>query len=67
MALLNATPVLIAFARYFTRPLCPRCGQEQFVPERSAFVGPGDVRHSWRCEDCSHDFCTTVEFGRLAA
>jgi hypothetical protein len=67
MSLHNATPAVIAFARYFTRPLCPDCGFEQFVPERSEFVGDGGVRHAWRCEACSHEFCTTVEFGRLAA
>ena len=43
MSLLNATPAVFAFARYFTRPLCPQCNHEQFVPERSAFVG--DVIH----------------------
>jgi hypothetical protein len=67
MSLQNATPAVIAFARYFTRPLCPVCGYEQVVPERSEFVGEGGVRHAWLCEACGHDFCTTVEFGRLAA
>ncbi len=67
MSLINATPAVIAFARYFTRPLCPRCGQEQFVPERSAFVGDGNVRHTWVCEACEQNFCTVVEFDRLAA
>jgi hypothetical protein len=67
MSLLNATPAVFAFARYFTRPLCPQCNHEQFVPERSAFVGDGSVRHAWLCEACGHGFCTTVEIGRLAA
>jgi transcriptional regulator NrdR family protein len=67
MALQNATPAVFAFARYFSRPLCPECGHEQIVPERSEFVGQGGVRHAWRCEDCSHEFFTTVEFGQLAA
>ena len=67
MSVPNATPAVMAFARYFTRPLCPQCGYEQLVPERSEFVGGGGVRHAWLCEVCSRDFCTTVEFGRLAA
>jgi len=37
------------------------------VPERSAFVNEGSVRHAWLCEACDHGFCTTVEIGRLAA
>ena len=64
MSQLNATPAVFAFARYFTRPLCPECNHEQFVPERSAFIDDGNVRHSWLCEVCGHDFCTTVEIGR---
>jgi transcription elongation factor Elf1 len=67
MSQLNATPAVFAFARYFTRPLCPECNHEQFVPERSAFIDDGNVRHSWLCEVCGHGFCTTVEIGRIAA
>ena len=67
MSLQNAAPALNAFARYVTRPCCPQCGHEQLVPERSEFVGDGGVRHAWRCEDCNHDFCTTIVFGRIAA
>jgi hypothetical protein len=59
-------PVMIAFARYFTRPLCPRCNNEQLVPERSEFAGEGRVRHAWLCEACGHDFCTAVELGVAA-
>jgi hypothetical protein len=65
MSLLNATPVMIAFARYFSRPLCPHCGEEQLVPERSEFAGKGRIRHAWRCEGCGHDFCTDVELGNV--
>jgi transcription elongation factor Elf1 len=67
MSLQNATSAAIAFARYFTRPLCPQCGHEQLVPERSAFVDDGNVRHAWLCEACGHGFSTTVEFGRVGA
>lgn len=67
MSLLNATPAVFTFARYFTRPNCPECGHEQFVPECSAFVDEGSVRHGWLCEACGHRFRTTVEIGPLAA
>lgn len=67
MSLQNATPAVISFARYFTRPLCPACGREQFVPERSAFAGEGSVRHAWLCEACGHGFCTAIDFGCIDA
>jgi transcription elongation factor Elf1 len=67
MSLQNATPAVFAFARYFTRPLCPECGHEQFVPERSAFIAEGSIRHAWLCESCGHEFRTLVELGALAA
>ncbi len=67
MSQLNATPAVFAFVRYFTRPVCPECSHEQFVPERSAFVDETRVRHAWLCEACGHGFSTTVEIGRLAA
>ena len=67
MAQWNATPGVCAFVRYFTRPLCPECSHEQFVPEHSAFVDESRVRHAWLCEACGYGFCTTVEIGRLDA
>jgi transposase-like protein len=63
MSLHNATPTVIAFARYFARPRCPQCGVEQFVPERSEFAGEGRIRHAWLCEDCGHEFATDIEIG----
>ena len=38
MSHLNATPAVFAFARYFTRPRCPECNHEQFVPERCSLM-----------------------------
>jgi hypothetical protein len=67
MSLQNAAPAVISFARYFARPICPQCGDEQFVPERSEFAGDGVVRHAWLCENCSLVFCTAVAFDRRAA
>ena len=67
MSLQSATPVVLAFARYFARPQCPRCGDAQFAPEHSEFVGEGVIHHTWSCESCGHEFGTTVEFEREAA
>ena len=67
MSLQNATPAVMAFARYFNRPLCPQCATEQLVPERSEFIGEGNVRHAWLCESCAYVFLTTIEFAALDA
>ena len=67
MSLQSATPAVLAFARYFSRPSCPQCGDEQHVPERSEFAGQGRVRHVWQCDDCGHKFRTAIRFGRKAA
>lgn len=67
MSLSSATPAVLAFARYFSRPCCPLCGEEQLVPEHSAFAGQGRVHHLWACEECGHAFRTTLKFGRKAA
>lgn len=62
MSLQSATPVVIAFARYFTRPRCPQCGDTQLVPERSEFLGGAGVRHTWGCETCGNEFDTAIQF-----
>jgi hypothetical protein len=68
MTLQNATPAVFSFARYFSRPLCPECGLEQFVPEQSSFVENGcvHIRHAWLCEDCGNAFNTHIEIGDIA-
>jgi len=60
-------PVVQTFARYFVRPTCPDCGEEQLVPELSEFVGKGVIRHTYSCDACGHEFRTVVELGRRAA
>lgn len=64
MSLQSATPAVLAFARYFTRPCCPQCGETQLAPERSEFVGEGAIHHTWACESCGEEFRTRVEFER---
>ncbi len=67
MPLHTATPVILTFARYFTRPVCPGCGDEQLVPELSEFAGKGVIRHTYTCDACGHEFRTVVELGQQAA
>jgi len=67
MSLQSATPVVLAFARYFARPACPQCGETQLAPEHSEFVRDGVIHHSWACDSCGHEFRTTVEINRDAA
>jgi hypothetical protein len=61
MTLQNATPAVISIPRYFSRPLCPECGREQFVPEQSSFLEEGCIRHAWLCEACGNAFNTHIE------
>ena len=63
MPLTTATPVVLAFARYFARPRCPQCGDEQLVPEHSEFAGEGLIHHIWSCDSCGQEFRTVVDLG----
>lgn len=66
MTLQNATPAMVSFARYFSRPHCPGCGREQFVPEQSSFVEDGCIRHAWLCEACGNAFNTHIDIDGFA-
>jgi hypothetical protein len=67
MPLQSATPVVLAFARYFARPACSQCGETQLAPEQSEFVRDGLIHHFWACDTCGHEFRTSVELNRDAA
>jgi hypothetical protein len=48
--------------RAFAAPTCcPHCGDWLVAPTCSEFVGGGEIRHHWDCDDCSDSFCTTIE------
>jgi predicted RNA-binding Zn-ribbon protein involved in translation (DUF1610 family) len=61
----NATPIVMASAGFFSRPSCPRCGEEQYAPELSQFAGANRVHNAWSCDACGHRFLTSVEFGEI--
>jgi transposase-like protein len=47
-------------SRDFGRPKCPRCGSMLLVAEQSAFSPVGRIRHTWSCDDCNHEFVTSI-------
>jgi C4-type Zn-finger protein len=44
----------------FGRPNCPRCGGMLLVAEESEFNPHGRIRHTWSCDDCGHEFVTSI-------
>lgn len=49
--------------RDFGRPKCPRCASMLLVAEESAFNLVGRIRHTWSCDDCNHEFVTSIALG----
>jgi ribosomal protein S27AE len=43
-----------------TRPTCPGCGAIVLMAERAAFNPNGRIRHTWSCDDCGHEFVTSI-------
>lgn len=44
----------------FSRPKCPRCGSVLLIAEESGFNLNGCIRHAWSCDDCAHEFVTSI-------
>jgi hypothetical protein len=49
-----------AVTRDFGRPKCPRCGNVLLIAEESAFSLTGRIRHLWSCDECTHEFVTSI-------
>lgn len=49
-----------AATQEFGRPKCPRCGSVLLVAEESEFNLSGCIRHAWSCDDCNHEFVTSI-------
>ena len=60
MSLHSQAPLAFEFRRYLSNPSCPRCGNHLVAAEASEFLRDGQIRHSWACESCGHDFQTAV-------
>jgi RNase P subunit RPR2 len=54
----------IAVSQNFGRPTCPRCGSVLLVAEESEFDLKGRIRHLWSCDDCAHEFSTSITLWR---
>ena len=50
----------------FRRPKCPRCGSVMLIAEASAFNLRGRIRRAWSCDDCAHEFVTSMPCGRVS-
>ncbi len=42
------------------RPKCPCCGVTVLIAERAALNPDGGIRHTWTCDDCGHEFVTSI-------
>jgi len=49
-----------AATRDFGRPKCPHCGSVLLVAEESEFSPAGHIRHAWSCDECDHEFVTSI-------
>ena len=50
----------VAATRNFGRPKCPRCGSVLLIAEESEFNLRGRIRHTWSCDECAHEFVTSI-------
>jgi ribosomal protein S27AE len=48
----------------FGRPNCPRCGSMLLMAEESEFSLRGRIRHAWVCDECAHQFVTSIALPR---
>jgi ribosomal protein S27AE len=49
-----------AATQNFGRPNCPRCGSVLLIAEESEFNLNGRIRHAWSCDECAHQFVTSI-------
>jgi RNase P subunit RPR2 len=47
-------------ARELRRPQCPRCSSIILMAAQAAFTPDGGIRHTWSCDDCGHEFVTSI-------
>ncbi len=60
MSIQFACGVPEAPAQDFGRPNCPRCGSVLLMAEESQFNLRGRIRHTWSCDECAHEFVTSI-------
>ncbi len=60
MSIQFACPTQEAVIHDLGRPNCPRCGSVLLIAEESEFDLKGRIRHAWSCDDCAHEFVTSI-------
>jgi hypothetical protein len=50
----------VAATQSFGRPKCPCCGSVLLIAEESEFNLKGRIRHAWSCDECAHEFVTSI-------
>ena len=60
MSIQFACNAQLAATQKFGRPKCPRCGSILLIAEESEFNVKGRIRHAWSCDDCAHEFVTSI-------
>jgi ribosomal protein S27AE len=60
MSIQFACDTLKSTPQNFGRPNCPRCGSALLMAEESEFNLIGRIRHTWSCDECSHEFATSI-------
>jgi RNase P subunit RPR2 len=60
-------PTFSAHARNIVRSFCPQCEDLLVAPALSQHVNEDLIRHWWSCEECGHEFRTTVRLPTLPA
>ena len=48
-------------------PTCPQCDNVLFAATASEHVSEKHVRHVWSCDNCGHEFSTSVKLAFIAA
>jgi hypothetical protein len=61
MRLSSDDPARVAYP-VFRRPACPSCGDMLFAAAATEFLGKGQIRNTWSCESCDHEFHTALAF-----
>ena len=46
----------------FEMAACPRCGERVLAPIAASYVVNNGIRHQWSCDDCGHEFETSVNW-----
>ena len=60
MSIQCACDTEVAATLNFRRPNCPSCGSMLLMAEESQFSLKGRIRHAWVCDECAHQFVTSI-------